>query len=279
MQAFQCNMVLVFLPLHTHTHTQARVTTLKGGQCSHDDSHQTSFLAQAPSAGRPPLDPCRPSSLIWHPPPPPHTLSLSLSLALSVSLSLSLSLSLSFPDVGCFTRVGGSCTFGEHPDWAIWFIIWSGSASRATLTRSLPPPRTCCWWTSWFWFSPCSLCPVAFGGKSPGHPREPLPFLFAADRSQFQVPHGPQLAEQPVEVGGLLNLLCAPAPVQGSHLCLCCHPLSPLHKSSGRLCGSSTSAGPMGGAPQLDRRWDHVSHEVAPPSPPPLGDGGGGGWG
>ena len=49
------------------------MTTLKGGQCTHDDSHQTAFLAQAPPAGRPPLDPCRPSSLIWYPPPPPHT--------------------------------------------------------------------------------------------------------------------------------------------------------------------------------------------------------------
>ena len=49
------------------------MATLKGGQCSHDDIHQTSFWHRAPSAERPPLDPCRPSSLIWHPPPPPHT--------------------------------------------------------------------------------------------------------------------------------------------------------------------------------------------------------------
>ena len=37
--------------VHTHTHTHT----------------------QAPPAGRPPLDPCRPSSLIWYPPPPTHT--------------------------------------------------------------------------------------------------------------------------------------------------------------------------------------------------------------
>ena len=53
---------------HTHTHT-----TLKGGQCSHDDIHQTSFWHRPPSVRRPPLDPCRPSSIIWHPPPPPPT--------------------------------------------------------------------------------------------------------------------------------------------------------------------------------------------------------------
>ena len=51
----------------------ATVTTLKGGQCSHDGSHQTSFLAQTPSTGRPPLDPCRPSSLIRHSPTPTNT--------------------------------------------------------------------------------------------------------------------------------------------------------------------------------------------------------------
>ena len=49
------------------------MTTLKGGQCSHDGSHQTPFLAQAPPAGRPLLDPCRPSSFDMVSPQHAHT--------------------------------------------------------------------------------------------------------------------------------------------------------------------------------------------------------------
>ena len=68
------DMDMGFTHTHIHTHTQViRATTLKGGYCSHDGSHQTCVFAQTPSAGRPPLDSCRPSSLIWYSPPFTHT--------------------------------------------------------------------------------------------------------------------------------------------------------------------------------------------------------------